>query len=131
MGGRAGREDRGGFFWWGGRGVGCQRDGLGDDGVHRLSLNDTAAEPAEGLPELIPVETVVHDALGIVPVKGTVLAVEIGQGDITARLQSGDQFFNDGLDVGKVVEGHRRKNQVELLTDRFPGAGRAAADKRW
>jgi hypothetical protein len=47
--------------------------------------------------------------------KGAVLLVEVGQDKDAARFQAVREFFQDGRGIGKVMEGHGREDQVEVL----------------
>ena len=85
--------------------------------MDRARLDGSQPQSTQDVGQMDPVETVVHDPGRVVPMEGTILGVEIGEGHDAPRFQAMHDFVENEVDIVDVMEGHRREDQVELLRE--------------
>ena len=88
---------------------------LSPDCVYCVYMYGREAEPFEIPGKLFRVKTMVHDSFGVVLMKGAVFFIKISQSDDTARFQAMKEFRQNAVYICKVMQGHGRENQVEVL----------------
>lgn len=85
------------------------------DGVDGICLYFSKTKSFKLFSQLVPTETMVHDPIGVILMKRSVFFIKIGQGEEAAWFQALEEFAQNPVDIGEMMQGHGRENELEIL----------------